>query len=88
MTLLIPIADKFLQIHPLFNLNIIAIIILGYALSIGIYDFIEFLLSFIGRVRVMPKQIGPTDIISSMTHDAENFIQTMQEHIGYRKIEQ
>ncbi|PIN79499.1 hypothetical protein COV16_03875 [Candidatus Woesearchaeota archaeon CG10_big_fil_rev_8_21_14_0_10_34_8] len=86
LTMLIPIADKFLQIHPVLNLNLISIIILAYTLSMGIYDLTTFILSFIGRVRVMPKQVGPTDIISSMTPQVEEFIQMMQENMGYKKI--
>src|SRR3989338_10790314 len=85
LTLLIPIADKFLNIHPFFNMNIIALIILGYCITMGIIDLTTFLLSFIGRVRVMPKGIGPTDIISKMTPEVEQFIQTIQERMGYKK---
>ncbi|MEK6867799.1 MAG: hypothetical protein AABX98_03160 [Nanoarchaeota archaeon] len=85
LTLLIPIADKFLNIHPFFNMNIIALIILGYCMAMGIIDLATFILSFIGRVRVMPKGIGPTDIISKMTPEVEQFIQTMQERMGYKK---
>lgn len=87
LTLLIPIADKFLQTKPLFGLNLLGLIVLGYALGMGIYDLTNFLLSFIGRVRVMPKSVGPTDIISQMTPQVEEFIQTMQERIGYKKTE-
>ena len=82
---LIPIAGKFLTMHPFFNLNLIALIILGYCITMGIIDFTHFILSFVGRVRIMPKGIGPTDIISQMTPDVENFIQTMQERMGYKK---
>lgn len=82
---LIPISDNFLSIHPFFGLNLIALIILGYCLTMGVLDLSNFLLSFIGRVRVMPKGVGPTDIISKMTPEVETFIQTMQERMGYKK---
>ncbi|MFA6889161.1 MAG: hypothetical protein WC254_06720 [Candidatus Woesearchaeota archaeon] len=85
LTMIIPIADTFLTIHPFFNMNIIALIILGYCLVMGFYDFFQFILSFVGRVRIMPKGIGPTDIIAQMTPDIEQFIQTMQEKMGYKK---
>lgn len=88
LTLLIPIADKFLQTKPFFGLNLLSVMILGYAVGMGIYDLSNFLLSFIGRVRVMPKGVGPTDIISSMTPQVEEFIQTMQERMGYKKKEE
>lgn len=85
LELLLPITKKFLSIHPFFGLNLIAIIILGYSIIMGVIDLSNFLLSFIGRVRVMPKGVGPTDIISTMTPEVETFIQTMQEQIGYKK---
>jgi hypothetical protein len=80
----IPIAEKFLTTTPFFNLNLIAIIILGYTIFMGIHDLVIFLLSFIGRVRVMPKDIGPTDIISRMNPQVEEFIQNMQERMGHQ----
>ncbi len=82
---LIPISQNFLSVHPFFGLNLIALIILGYSVSMGIIDLAHFILSFVGRVRVMPKGIGPTDIISQMTPEVETFIQTMQERMGYKK---
>jgi hypothetical protein len=85
LTLVIPIAEQFLSTQPFFGMNLIAIIIFAYTLSMGIYDLATFLLSFIGRVRVMPKDIGPTDIISKMTPQVEEFIQTMQERMGHTK---
>lgn len=85
LSLLLPIAKKFLSIQPFFGLNLIALIILGYCLTMGIIDLANFILSFIGRVRVMPKGVGPTDIISKMTPEVETFIQTMQERMGYKK---
>ena len=85
LALLIPIADKFLNIHPFFDMNIIALIILGYCFTMGIVDLVNFLASFIGRVRVLPKGVGPTDIISQMTPEVEQFIQTMQERMGYSR---
>jgi len=85
LIMIIPIADKFLYIHPFFGLNIIALIILGYCLAMGLYDLSNFILSFVGRVRVMPKDIGPTDIIATMTPEVEQFIQTMQEKMGFKK---
>ncbi len=85
LTMIIPIADKFFKIHPFFNMNIVALIILGYCLAMGFYDLSQFILSFIGRVRVMPKDIGPTDIIAQMTPEVEQFIQTMQEKMGFKK---
>ena len=88
VTLLIPIADKFLKVHPFFDMNIIALIILSYCIIMGIIDFTNFIFSFIGRVRIMPKGIGPTDIISQMTTEVEQFIQTMQEYMGYKKAMQ
>ncbi len=85
LALIIPIAKKFLITTPFFNLNLIAIIILCYCVTMGIYDFSSFVLSFTGRVRVMPKGLGPTDIISRMTPQVEEFVQTMQERMGYTK---
>jgi len=85
LAMIIPIADKFLNIHPFFNMNAIALIILGYCLAMGLYDLSQFILSFIGRVRILPKGIGPTDIIANMSPDVEQFIQTMQEKMGFKK---
>ncbi len=85
LALILPIADKFLNVHPFFNMNIIAIIILSYSLAMGLYDGSQFILSFIGRVRVLPKGIGPTDIIARMSPEVEQFIQTMQEKMGFKK---
>lgn len=82
---LIPISQNFLSIHPFFDLNLITLIILIYCFTMAIIDLTHFILSFIGRVRIMPKAIGPTDIISFMTPEVENFIQTMQERMGYKK---
>lgn len=81
---LIPISENFLSIHPFFGMNLIVLIILGYSLTMGIIDLVNFLFSFIGRVRIMPKGIGPTDIISQMTPEVEQFIQTMQERMGHK----
>lgn len=85
LILILPIADKFLKIHPFFGLNVIALIILGYCLVMGFYDLSQFILSFIGRVRVLPKGIGPTDIIAHMSPEVEQFIQTMQEKMGFKR---
>lgn len=81
--LLIPPAQSILQLDIFFGLNILAVIILGYVLVMGSIDLVTFLASFMGRVRVMPKGLGPTDIMTPMKPEVEEFIQTMQERIGH-----
>ncbi len=83
LSLLIPPAQSMLDLNIFFGLNILSVIILVYVIVMGTIDLCSFLLSFLGRVRIMPKGIGPTDIITTMKPDVEEFIQTMQEKIGH-----
>jgi hypothetical protein len=86
LALILPITQTFLNTKFFFGMNTVALIIFLYCLSMGIYDLVTFLLSFIGRVRVMPKNLGPTDLISQMTPQVEEFIQTMQESMGHGTV--
>jgi len=82
---LIPPAAEFLNFKLFWNVNVPAAIILIYLLVMFFRDAYRFIASFFGKLRILPKKLGPFDIVTSMTSDVEKVIQILEEKIELYK---
>lgn len=82
----IPITGRFFEFQPFLGLNILALLIFIYLVYMTIYDLYHFATSFIGRLRIMPKAMGPTDIMCKLSPDVEKVIQKLEEAISNHTV--
>ena len=85
---IIPIAKRFFDFNPFFGMNVLAFLIFLYLLYMALYDLYHFVTSFIGRLRIMPRSMGPTDIMCKLTPDVEKTIQKLEEAISNPAVDE
>lgn len=75
---LLPDSAAFFNIRPFLELDIGSLIILGYLLVYFFMDLSTFGLSFVGRLRILPKDLGPKELIAKYNADVEEFIDQIE----------
>ncbi len=77
----LPFTSAVLNFKVLADFNLPALIIAGYLLFYFVSDAYFFATSFIGKLRILPKHLGPVDIMTPLTSEIEHLIQRIEEKI-------
>jgi hypothetical protein len=82
------ITQRFFDFQPFLGMNVLAILIFVYLIYMALRDLYYFVASFTGKFRIMPRVMGPTDIMCKLTGDVERVIQVIEEKIhDYEKMD-
>ncbi|MFC1682040.1 hypothetical protein ACFL0X_00295 [Nanoarchaeota archaeon] len=76
---LFPNSASALDIEILFDLNIVMFIVVFVLLFFTIKHFVYFTISLFGKLRILPKDEGPVDIITSYTNDVKGLLKAVGE---------
>lgn len=73
-----PPSATFFNFRPLFGFDLATLVIVGYLSVYFCVEFVHFVSSFFGRLRILPKDVGPKEIITRFTPDVEEFLSKIE----------
>ena len=78
---LIPASAKFFNFRPFFEMDLGTLLFVGYLSVYFCIDLFAFCSSFVGRLRIVPKDVGPQEIFSKYTPEVEELIDKIELHL-------
>jgi hypothetical protein len=78
---ILPASASFFNFRPFLGMDLATILVVGYFLTYFFIDIFSFASSFMGRVRILPKNLGPKEIIARYTGDVEEFLEKVDEKL-------
>lgn len=75
---LVPASATFFNIRPILDFDIGTLIILAYLLVYFFIDITAFVLSFVGRLSILPKDLGPKELLTRYNASVEEFLSQIE----------